>query len=139
MLTPTRLDELVRACVLAGFVPVILAPLLFPFLVAYDRGGLPLLDPLAYLAIAFFALIFGLGMCLVVGLPAIFIADKVGWNNPIAMAAVGAALPVAADFVYRHDVGDHLRSTDWAYYLFIAVIGASCGAVASRQSLRHKC
>ena len=136
MLASTRLDELMRACFLAGFVPAILAPILWPLVLMSAENGIPRLPLVAVMSISGMALLGGMIGSLLVGLPSICIADRLGLNRPMVMSAIGAVLSVAVLFVSMWGAGNAPPFESWPVFVFFAVIGASCGAVASRLSRR---
>ena len=136
MLTPTRLDELVRACFLAGLLPAILAPILWPFVLISEGNGIPTLPLVAIMSISGMALLGGMICCLLVGIPSIYAADRLGVNRPMVMSIVGVAVSIAVLFISMWAGGNTPPLQSWPVFVFVAVIGASCGAVASRLSRR---
>ena len=136
MLTPTRLDELVRACFLAGLLPAILAPILWPFVLISEGNGIPTLPLVAIMSISGMALLGGMIGCLLVGIPSIYAADRLGVNRPKVMSIIGAAVSVAVLFIVMWAAGHTPPLQSWPVFVFFAAIGASCGAVASRLSRR---
>ena len=131
MMTPTRLDELVRACFLAGLAPAILAPILWPIVLMLHGNGMPDLPLVAIASITGMALLVGMIGCLFIGLPCIFVADRIGLNRPVVMGALGALVSIAIFFVIPWAYGNALPLSSWPLFLFAAVIGATCGAIAS--------
>ena len=136
-----------RACLLAGVVPALLSPVLWPLVVELmaEGEGLAVYSSgfetavIALGVVAFFALIIGLPACLLIGFPAVLLADQKGINRPTIMATIGAALSLGVYVVTSFAVGtDSVPLPEiWPLYAFFVIIGAACGACASALSNRY--
>lgn len=135
MIAIGRISRFAGACFVAGFIPAILAPVLWPVVLFFTprqsvSNGLSLT---AIIAIAGIAFLIGMGLCLVVGLPSILLLDAVSLNKPAISAFAGATLSCV---IYFFGVGGASTTTVWPGYVFVAIIGACCGAAISLRTLK---
>ncbi len=135
MIATGKISRFAGACFVAGFIPAILAPMLWPVVLFFAPGqsGSSGLSLTAIIAIAGIAFLIGMGLCLVVGLPTILLLDAVGLNKPAISALAGAILSCA---IYFFGVGGASTANIWPSYVFVAIIGACCGAAISLRTLK---
>ena len=86
------------------------------------------------------ALLIGMPACLLIGIPALSVADRIGINSPAVMSVAGAALSLSIYVAASFAAGAESVSLSeiWPLYSFFAVIGAVCGASASALLRRHE-
>jgi hypothetical protein len=128
-------------CLISGLVPGVLAPALWPAVVAVTKGqsfidayGVTVTE---ILAIAAIAVIGGLAGCLLVGIPVLAVLERLNANRPYIAAIIGALVAWIAWIVFGSVRQESLGTADWAIPLFLALIGAVCGGLASLISIRR--
>lgn len=124
------------ASVIAGFAAAPVAAVLWLIVVISIYGGFDgdVTAPLGiFLVVAFFALIGGLGLALLVGFPLLVLAERFHVNRMPLMAAAGSVIPVGLGFVVSWP------PEAWPLYLYLSVIGAACGALASHAARPRRC
>lgn len=123
---------ILKACLFAGLLPGVLAPLLWPFVPTLMDGksmnwGLVLFS---LFPVSIFALIGGLLGCLVLGVPVLVLLEKYGINRPIISIMVGSALGLLIALTWSLPAERSLVSS-WPFVLFFIILGAACAGLAS--------
>ena len=131
---------MLKANIISGLIPAVLAPILWPFVVLLSEGNFPSWEtyPTAALIITSFAFLIGLCACLALGFPALLILKKYNLNEPTVASGVGLVLAVALFFIIGVGGKDAVLSQTWPILMFFAVLGAACGATASILSRSNK-
>jgi hypothetical protein len=126
-------NHLFRNVLLAGLLPGIVAPLLWPAVVYLAAGRLPAWHtyPSAALAMAFVAVLVGLSVAAFIGFPVLLALRRYRLNRPWLAALIGALLAVILAYVYGPWEERSGSLPTWPVYLFMLLLGALCGATAS--------
>lgn len=120
----------------AGALSAVIAPLLWPAVVYFMKGELPALGDFinAILPIVLFALILGVSVAIIIGVPSLLALEHLQLNKPPIVSVVG--MIYGAVLVLMFGPG-HTRapiSESWPLYLFFGILGAVIGFVASHLS-----
>ena len=130
------MKRIIKACFLAGLVPGVLAPFLWPLVVWLMEGELPNWSsyPVAAAGIFFFATILGLGVCGTIGVSCLLCLEKFKLNSPPLFAMLGFILGCAMLYMAGPDQLQTELPRSWPMYAFFGVLGAACGFTASYRS-----
>ncbi len=140
MIKPASIGRFAQACLFTGPVAAVLAPVLFPIvgLLVGEDPWPSALNIDGYLLIAVFALIVGFFGGLIVGLPSLLLLDAIDLNRPALLAIIGAGASCVIYSLLDSSPTQSPMSETWPLYLYVAAIGAACGAISSYRSLKEK-
>lgn len=132
--------RIIKATLLAGLLSGLVAPIIWPFVVLLIDGAWPTWSvyPIAAIAVSFFAVIIATPCCIVLGGLAIFILEKHNLNTPaiIGLSGLISALLLYLLVATSNDYPSFSQS--WPLAAFFAIIGSTCGALASHLSRTNK-
>jgi len=129
-MTPSVSKSLVSA-LFGGAAAFLFAPILWPFAIYIEKGGIPELSVLlsGLLTVAGAALVGGLLLGLIVGFPLLLLFPRMGIRNPIFIVLAGA---FSSAVVFSGFMSWPVSA--WPLYAFFSIVGGLCGAVAVRQN-----
>ncbi len=125
---------------LAGLLPGVIAPILFPFVNLIVEGHFPSWEvyPAAAITIAFFGALAGTIGSIVLGVPVLLALERRNLNRPLVVAVVGAVFGVLLFLLFVHDQTQASLAQSWPIAVFFAVLAAACGYCASKLSRPSK-
>ena len=121
---------------LAGLLPGVLAPILFPFVVLIVEGHFPSWEiyPVAAITIALFGVMAGTIGSIVLGVPSLLALERLNLNKPPVVAALGAIFGVLLFLLFGPDHRQASLAKSWPVAMFFSVLAAVCGYFASKLS-----
>lgn len=130
------MGRVLKANLIAGVLPGIISPLLWPIVVFLVEGKFPdwVNYPIAAVSIMFFATIIGLAGGVLIGFPTLLLLEKAQLNKPVAAALIALLLVLAGYWVLGPSLAEAPFSQSWPVSLFLGLLGAICALVASRLS-----
>lgn len=133
-------QRLVLANLKAGVIPAIFSPIVWPFVVLAMEGEFPNWStyPMATFTIILFALVVGIFGCMIIGMPTILILQKFNMNIPMVASVIGFISTMTLYLCFGPSLELAPIKQSWPIYLFLGVIGASCGYMASYLSRPNK-
>ncbi len=134
------MERLIKSSFKAGLIPGLVAPIIWPLVVLLIEGRWPSWPayPMAILPISLFAILIAAPSCLVLGAPALFVLERLNLNTPTIAGATGAIIALLIYFILSLVNEYPSVSQSWPLAVFFAIIGASCGATASKLSRTNK-
>ena len=135
-ITYVAMMGIVKATLVAGLIPGILVPVLWPLVVFLIEGKFPdgASYPMGAVAIAFFATLTGLVVSVGLGSLTLVCLEKYRLNNPILAAGAGFIVGVTVFWLAGPSLSQAPLGRSWPVYLFLGVLGAVCGSMASQLS-----
>ena len=130
----SKLNLFLRASCIAGLTPMALAPLLKAIFIIFLQGNLLNIESFLYIAVI--ALIGGLLINLLIGLPVLFLLEKLQLNNIPTVSLLGAVISFLI-FVFPNIEMDRFFES-WMGITFFCLLGGASGAVASFLSSERK-
>jgi hypothetical protein len=132
--------NILMASFLAGLLPGVIAPILFPFVVLIVDGYFPSLEiyPAAAISIAFFGAMAGTIGSIVLGVPSLLALERINLNRPPVVAAVGAVFGVLLFMLFGSDQKQAPLAQSWPIAAFISFLAAVCGYFSSKLSRPNK-
>jgi hypothetical protein len=125
---------------LAGLLPGVIAPILFPFVILIVEGHFPSWEtyPAAAITIAFFGAMAGAIGSVVLGVPSLLALERLNLNRPPVAAAVGAVFGVLLFLLFGPDQKQASLAQSWPIAAFFSALAAVCGYFASKLSRPNK-
>lgn len=135
-----RMKRIIKANLLAGLSPGLVAPVIWPIVAFLVDGKFPTWStyPMAALSISFFAIIIGLVSCLVLGSPTLISLEKLNLNTPTSAGTSGFIIALFLYFLFTVSKEQSSITQSWPLGVFFAVLGGICGSTASLLSRTNK-
>lgn len=134
------MERIIKGTMLAGLLPGLMAPIIWPIVVLLVEGGWPTWStyPMAALSISFFAIIIALPCCVGLGAPALFGLNKLNLNSPAIAGILGFTMALLIFFLFAVSNDYPTFSQSWPLATFFAINGAIAGTAASLLSRTNK-
>ena len=130
------MTQIFKATLLSGLLSGLLAPFIWPFVVLLVDGSWPTWSvyPMAALAITFFAIIIATPCSVVFGSLALFFLEKHNLNTVAITGSLGLTSAVLLYLLVATGYSYPPLSHSWPLAAFFAIIGTTCGVLASYLS-----
>ena len=132
--------RIAKATLLAGLLSGVIAPIMWPFVGLLIDGTWPTWSvyPMAALTISFFAIIIATPCCIVLGGLVLLALEKLNLNTPAISGLSGLVLALLIYLLVATSYNYPSLSEFWPLAAFFAIIGSTCGALASYLSSTNK-